>query len=956
MRSEDKYYTLHFNSIGGGPVRRERVASLVSCLLTGLLVLGPFASLPAPVSSEGTSTPHPTQRGPTPNNDSEPNNDFDNATLISGSQSFKGGVGMGDSFDYFKIWLNTSSAPGGDGDFLSLELKHELGMTPLRVWDTYRRELLLEFPSGAGGSLSASFAAHVSGYHYIQFQDSGPCNYTLTTKVTRAPFSSDGDNDHASATDIDAAGYPYQRTATVSNSTDIYDLYKLRLNSTPGLSVDVVKVFLLVPPSADINIQLYRAGVWSPVASSVVLAEGVNESLTYSTEATGDYYLRVWAPLGSGSYTLQVSKFTGTSDGNDMLEDASEMTESDEHWYNTSGDLALGIDPDDYYQISGVYPGQVFNCTVTSLNYDPTDATPNIRIILLNGTGVELPPDPPDNLARPLAEANGVASDDGRMYIQLNLTRWAGGYELRVYTNAPPQVLQTPPSVTIPENGTSQDIKLARVFEDPDGDPLQFTYELYGGLEGNLEVSIGTDAERTVTLTPHPGWTGAGQMVWTAADPSGLSATAMVQQILVHRINHKPEVIDASPPPVYLEKNKPDFESLNMRGLFYDPDGDKLWYNVTGNVSLRVTFALDKSNHIDHTGEVTLIPEMGFVGVEALVFTATDNGLPTHLTSDPVTVMVEVREPAIVEKVAVAPIPPISIPEDGVDSTLDLGAYFSSNIDGDSFTFEHIPSTGSHLNVSLSGGVVTIRPELDWSGVETLTFNGTCSHGLSATATVAVEVTPVNDPPEMLSWSPQNSSLTITEGEGVLFQVRARDAETPEPHLRFKWTRDGTNVSVSSLYNFTTDFNTVVGAASAVFMINVSASDGELIVSRNWTLTVLSLNRPPRSVRILSPVSNAAYDEGTSIKFQGAAEDEDGDELSYTWWEGAKRLGEGMDFKYSKLKPGKHTITLNVSDGSAEESATVIVKINEKSSPGFEALWLVAAVLGSALLLRRKSL
>ncbi|MGQ9582290.1 MAG: Ig-like domain-containing protein [Thermoplasmatota archaeon] len=932
----------------------ERLAALVSCLITGWMAFGPLAAIPAQVGSEGPPATPPSPRGPTPDNDSEPNNDFDNATLVTGSRSFKGGVGMGDSFDYFKIWLDTANFPGGSGDVLRVELRHELGMTSLRIWDTYRRELLMEYPTGAGGSLSATFAAHVSGYHYIQLQDNGPCNYTLTTTVTSAPYMSDGDNDAPNATDIDAAGYPYQREATVNNSTDIYDLYKIRLNSTPGLSVDVIKVFLQVPSSADINLQLYRAGEWGPVADSVTLAEGVNESFTYSAGATGDYYLRVWAPRGSGSYMLRVSKFTGVSDGNDLLEYASEMMKSDAHWYNVSGDLALGIDPDDYYQISGVYPEQVFNCTVTSLNYDPTDTTPNIRIILLNGTGVELPPDPPDNLARPTAEANGVAGDDGRMYIQLNLTRWAGSYDLRVRTNAPPQVLQNPPNVSIPENGTSDDIKLARVFEDPDGDPLEFTYELYGGLEGNLEVSIGADPERTVTLSPRPGWTGAGQMVWTATDPSGLSATSMVELLLVHRINHRPEVIDPSPPLVILEKNKPDFDSLNMKSLFYDPDGDKLWYNVSGNVSLRVTFALDKSNHIDHTGEVTLIPEIGFVGVETLVFTATDNGLPTHLTSDPVTVTVEVREQSVVERITVGPIPPISLSEDGSDSSLDLSAYFSSNLEGDNFTFEHVPSAGSHLSVSLSGSVVTITPQPDWSGIETLTFVGTCSHGQNATATVAVEVMPVNDPPEIVSWSPQNSALTITEGESALFQVSATDVETPGTGLKVRWTRDGANVSSLSSYNLTTDFDTVVGAASAVLSINVSVSDGQLSVLRNWTVTVLNLNRPPRDVRILSPVSNAAFDEGASIKFQGAAEDEDGDELSYTWWEGAKQLGEGMDFKYSKLRAGKHTITLRVSDGSAEGTAAVNVKINKKSSPGFEALWPLAAVLASALLMRRR--
>ncbi|MEM4728988.1 MAG: hypothetical protein QXH42_04410 [Thermoplasmata archaeon] len=926
-----------------------------ACVAMGLILLCSFGSARVPADPSGCTTISALPfRGSTPNNDSEPNNDFDNASLIEGSRSFGGGVGMGDAFDYFRIWLNTAPSPGANADLLKVELKLELGRTTLKIFDTYRRELLLQFPSGTGETLSVSFVAHVSGYHYIQLQDNGPCNYTLTTTITATPFTSDSDNDQAGAVDIDAAGLPYQISSTLNNSTDIYDLYKVRLNSSPGISVDVLKVFLQVPKSADFNLQLYRGAGATAVAESVNLVEGFNETFTYSAAVADDYTLRVWAPSGSGTYTLMVNKFTGTSDGNDDLEHASEMVQTDLHWYNTTGDLALGIDPDDYYQISGVVTGQIFNCTVSSLDYDTRDMTPNIRIILLNSSGVEIPPDPEDNLARPVAKANAVSNDAGNMYIQLNLTRWAGAYDLRVYTNAPPQVLRAVPNVSIPENGTSTDIKLASVFEDPDGDPLEFSYELYGAIAGNLDVSVGSDPERTVTMTPRAGWTGAGWILWIASDPSGLTASAVQELVLVHRINHRPEILNPSPPPIVLEKNVPDFTSLNMKSIFYDPDGDKLWYNVTGNVSIRVTFARDKVNGIDHTGEVTLVPEMGFVGFETLFFTATDNGLPVHLTSDPVPVLVEVREKAFEERLTVRPIPGITIPEDGEDSSLDLAAYFSSNSEGDTFTFVHVPREGSHIGVSLSGSIVTLRPEANWSGIETLLFNGTCSHGLYATATVVVEVTPVNDPPELTDRFPTGTSVTIPEGEWVVFRVNATDLETPEHHLKLRWTKDGVNVSSTNSYNFTTSFDTVTRASSAVFWVNVSVSDGELSVTWNWSVTVLNVNRAPMGVRILSPMSNSAYDEGTKIRFWGTAEDEDGDELSYTWWDGEKQLGAGDYFNYSKLKPGKHTITLKVSDGEAEESATVIVKINEKRSPGFGALCLVASGAGALLLIRRR--
>jgi hypothetical protein len=114
----------------------------------------------------------PPARGPTPDNDSEPNDDFANATLITGSATFDGGVGMGD-LDYYKINLNS----GGTADTLEVRLTLLVGVTILDIYDPNQFLILRDgTPPQTGSTLKLSFTAFMTGYYYIYLRNMGPCN------------------------------------------------------------------------------------------------------------------------------------------------------------------------------------------------------------------------------------------------------------------------------------------------------------------------------------------------------------------------------------------------------------------------------------------------------------------------------------------------------------------------------------------------------------------------------------------------------------------------------------------------------------------------------------------------------------------------------------------------------------------------------------------------------------
>jgi hypothetical protein len=394
-----------------------------------------------------------------------------------------------------------------------------------------------------------------------------------------------------------------------------------------------------------------------------------------------------------------------------------------------------------------------------------------------------------------------------------------------------------------------------------------------------------------------------------------------------------------------------------MYSIFSDPDSDKLKFFVTGNTSLRVTFPLEVQNNYWPTGEVMIVPNTGFVGVELLTFTCADEGVPP-MASDAVTVEVEVRED-LTEKVNLKDIPKLTFPMDTTNSAVNLNEYMNTTMATDPITFVNVPANGSHLPVTIGiDGRVTLKPEAGWWGTEMLRFRGTCTHNLSANLTMAVEVTFVNDVPKIVTWAPVDAIVSISEGQSMLFRVNATDLLANTTPLKYNWTKDGAKVGSNFDFNFVTDFETVTGGApSKTFLIKVTVNDSALQTSRNWTITVNNVNRVPSKPQIVSPPNAATYEKGAKVSFSAVSTDDDGDNLTYTWTEKTKTLGTGAVFNTTKLGEGKHNITCTVTDGMNSTTAYVVITIKPKPSPGFEGLVLMAAmatVLVMAAAFRRR--
>jgi hypothetical protein len=128
------------------------------------------------------------------------------------------------------------------------------------------------------------------------------------------------------------------------------------------------------------------------------------------------------------------------------------------------------------------------------------------------------------------------------------------------------------------------------------------------------------------------------------------------------------------------------------------------------------------------------------------------------------------------------------------------------------------------------------------------------------------------------------------------------------------------------------------------YIVVLSVSDGEDVTPANLTGHVVNVNDPPVIVERL-PATGSKYKEGKKVALSATTEDEDGDELNVTWWDGDVELGTSSHLEV-KLKPGEHTITVVVDDGTdqVDDTFTVIVKKKEES-PSASAVFVLMALL-----------
>ncbi len=289
---------------------------------------------------------------------------------------------------------------------------------------------------------------------------------------------------------------------------------------------------------------------------------------------------------------------------------------------------------------------------------------------------------------------------------------------------------------------------------------------------------------------------------------------------------------------------------------------------------------------------------------------------------------------------------PLSASEDitiTVTSSLPVIDYwtpFDQNQTGGDMTFgvrahDPLDPSGSHLTytwffngtqipdiTSAGSSFIFIIPGEGQNTIEVRVTNSTGT--VSLNWNLAAAQPPVNNPPTISAYQPQDSVIPIDLSTGgyVSFGVTATDPENDS--LSYTWDIGGTILS-------STTSNLNASAYSGYLTvgdhpITVSVSDGHNTpITHSWTLRITDtppVNNPP-TISAYQPQDSVIpidLSTGGYVSFGVTATDPENDSLSYTWDIGGTILSSTTSnlnaSAYSGyLTVGDHPITVSVSDG-----------------------------------------
>ncbi len=466
--------------------------------------------------------------------------------------------------------------------------------------------------------------------------------------------------------------------------------------------------------------------------------------------------------------------------------------------------------------------------------------------------------------------------------------------------NRPPLVMQSIPAQVVGV-GQSEDLDMAPLFSDPDGDSLTYTavsadssVALVSVVASSVSVVAVAKGETTITVT--------------ATDTEDLAVT---QDFVVTVPNQPPLAVGSIPAQTVRVGSVFTVEAADY---FSDPDGDALTYAVTTS-DLTVAAA-------SATGSTVTVTALSG-GEASVTVSATDTeGLVATLTF-PVTV--PNRPPLATRDIATRSF------DEGETETFDLDRYFSDP-DKDDLTFNAKSSDRTVTKVEVDDDEMTVTAVGE--GTASVTVTAADPHGASVSTRfrVIVEQTnPGNRPPAPAA--PIVDQHVGLDGS-VSRNLRNHFTDPDDDNLTFAASSSNEAVATTSLSGSDLTVNAV---AEGIASISVAGEDPAGLSSRiSFDVTVSKT--PPTSNRapiVTAQPPDRALVKGKQLPVQGwhYFEDPDGDELTYSGSSSntaVAGINQSDEFLFGVVgkSDGTATITITARDPDGlSESVDFTVKV-----------------------------
>ncbi|MET3761790.1 VCBS repeat-containing protein [Sphingomonas sp. UYEF23] len=460
---------------------------------------------------------------------------------------------------------------------------------------------------------------------------------------------------------------------------------------------------------------------------------------------------------------------------------------------------------------------------------------------------------------------------------------------------------------------------------DVDGDTLTVTSA------SSPDGRVTLNADGTITFTPNADFNGVATVAYAISDGKGGTASATVA-ITVTPVNDPPV---ANPSSATTAEDTPVIVAV----LANDSDVDGNPLTVTAATAANGTVAILPDGTVRYT------PNPDFNGSDTIRYTISD-GQGGFATSSVAVSVTPVNDP------------PVANPSSATtaEDTPVIVAVLAndSDVDGNPLTVTAASAANGTVTI-LPDGTVRYTPNPNFNGSDTITYTISDGQGGFATSSVAVSVTPVNDPPIAT-----NDTATTNEDTPVTVSVLANDRDVDGDTLTVTAASspDGTVViNRDGTITFTpkADFN---GTATIAYTIS-DGSGGT--ASATATVIVAPVNDPPVAV-----ADRAATNEGVPVVINVLSNDRDveGDRLSVvgaTAPNGTVTILPDGTVRYTPNPGffGTDTLTYTISDGkggfATSTAAVVVTRVNTPPVDGDEAIDAIGGVIYSIPVLANAS-
>ncbi|MBI2541640.1 tandem-95 repeat protein [Candidatus Woesearchaeota archaeon] len=401
-----------------------------------------------------------------------------------------------------------------------------------------------------------------------------------------------------------------------------------------------------------------------------------------------------------------------------------------------------------------------------------------------------------------------------------------------VTTNTAP-VITPIPDIAFNEDTYNDSLNLSDYVSDSEDADSSLNWKAENNV--NVIVTINQTTKRA-NFTALANWSGSENVKFTVNDTSGLTANDTIL-ITVNAINDAPSFNSSKQIPNMTWPEDIVNNSLNLSKYFYDIDGDALNYTSTGTLNITVYIG-------NNTGIVNLTPNANWTGINYVIFTAKDIAGLTA-TSNNVTLNVT---PVNDFPTFTGSIPQWKWQEDVINASLNLTQYFS-DIDGDILKYNFTSVINITILINNNTGIVNFTPEQNFNGVRYAVFTAIDMENLTISSNnVTLNVTPINDPPAINTFTPSDLAQTIVLGNSLAFNHTSSDVDGDT--LTYSWKLDSTQKSTelgwtyipnsSELGNHNVTLNVSDGTANATMQWNVSVINQSSI--NVYDLTLLSRN------------------------------------------------------------------------------------------------------------------